>query len=426
VYSYATLVIAADWSPDCSGGLFHEQTAAYDLLEPNLYSFSYEDSAGRVQEIFGRDNNGEQIDHATASVYPCFNHHNKRKLHERGWCMQERALATRIVFFCDVEVLWECRNLGWTVCTCGAKAYSSDYSISVGPKESITGSYDNQGDAAQDRTASQPAEKWRNIIHAYTRRQLTHNTDRLPAISALARRFRGPDSSYGTYIAGLWYTSSIAEDLTWYNPHGFNEAIIQRSQTIDDEAGCGSFERLPKSYAPSWSWASVAAPVAYERNHYMNMEEYFKADWRVVDMSYTLASEDPFGPVSFALLTLRCCLIPVVSMSSKTVVTVLDDTIGPNCLVSWDAGSAVDEWYPEGFEYAVLVARWQHRYFFGLIVRRPKAQELMKVDSKTPWERIGCVWDGNRRDYRVERERECRESQDQWSSKHPKVDITLI
>jgi hypothetical protein len=330
------------------------------------------------------------------------------------------------VFFCDVEVLWECRNLETTICTCGAKAHWGDYYHSVGPYDSIARIYDNQGDPVRDPSGFLPAERWRNIIHAYTRRHLTHNTDRLPAISALARRFRGPDSRYGTYIAGLWHTSSIAEDLTWYNPLGFNEANSERSKSIDDEAGCGSFRRLPVSYAPSWSWASVAAPVAYERNHYMNMEKYFQADWNVVDISFALASEDPFGPVSSALLTLRCYLIPVISISPKTVLTVLDDTIGPECLVSWDAGSAGDEWYPEGFEYAVLVARWQHKFFFGLIVRRREEQELRNIDSERPWERVGCVWDGNRQKYGVKRERECQARQDEWISMHSKIDVILV
>ena len=311
------------------------------------------------------------------------------------------------------------------VCQCGVKVHESNFDIAVAPTEFIPGRSNNQDVVGKERSKMKPDQKWRNIIHAYTRRQLTHNTDRLPAISGLARRFRDPESAHGTYIAGFWYTDAMAEDLTWFNPHGFHEPIDPQSKAIDDDASCGSFERLPPSYAPSWSWASVAVPVAFEGNHYMNMEKYFKADWSVVSISHTLASEDPLGPVSSALLTLSCYVIPIISMSPRTVVTVLDNTIGPDCPVSWDVGRFEDERSPEAFEYRVFVARWQHGYFSGLIVKRRKEQELGKADVERPWQRMGCIWDSNRRRYPTKREMEFQKTQEEWTSMHPRVNVML-
>jgi hypothetical protein len=78
------------------------------------------------------------------------------------------------------------------------------------------------------------------IIHHYSDAKITLPTDRLPAVSALAKHFA--DELCSPYLAGLWL-----EGL-WYGLSWFRR-------------GSQSTER-PKNYiAPSWSWASINAGV---------------------------------------------------------------------------------------------------------------------------------------------------------------------
>ncbi|KAF2688359.1 HET-domain-containing protein, partial [Lentithecium fluviatile CBS 122367] len=132
------------------------------------------------------------INHAAKDVYPCIHRYSTRKPHERAWCVQERALASRIVHFCDVEIFWECRypRVSQPFCVCGANA--------------SIGGYDYQ-ELRLIYTID-----WQCIVRTYTRRNITYGTDKLPALGGLARRFPIPDSAY---IACIWHKTICTETL---------------------------------------------------------------------------------------------------------------------------------------------------------------------------------------------------------------------
>jgi hypothetical protein len=96
---------------------------------------------------------------------------------------------------------------------------------------------------------------WHRVVEEYTRRKLTLQSDKLVAISGIARWFEKkvildpkPDSDLEprSYFAGVWQQNLMA-DLLWtacYN-------------TASDTRHAANYR------APSWSWASMDGPVEY-------------------------------------------------------------------------------------------------------------------------------------------------------------------
>ncbi|KAF5261466.1 hypothetical protein FOXYS1_7846 [Fusarium oxysporum] len=79
---------------------------------------------------------------------------------------------------------------------------------------------------------------WGDLVSIYANCALTNESDRLIAMSGIARSLQ--EANKDTYLAGLW-KKVIHSDLTW---------------KTDASDGAKVF-RSDSSYAPTWSWASV-------------------------------------------------------------------------------------------------------------------------------------------------------------------------
>ena len=139
-------------------------------------------------------------------------------LSDRGWVYQERILSRRILHFTMSELIWECREEGQCECRFDESAWRVYRSL------------------ASDTTATD----WHKIVTEYSGTELTVQSDRLPALSGIARRFG--ETSGLTYLAGLWKERFVA-DLMW---------VCNRAQ-----------QRPASSGLPSWSWASVEGSIYY-------------------------------------------------------------------------------------------------------------------------------------------------------------------
>ncbi|KAF4339365.1 heterokaryon incompatibility [Fusarium beomiforme] len=80
-------------------------------------------------------------------------------------------------------------------------------------------------------------QQWGDVVSIYANCSLTNDSDRLIAMSGIAKSFQ--ETNQDTYLAGLW-KGVIFSDLTW-KTNASEGAQVQRSE----------------SYAPTWSWASV-------------------------------------------------------------------------------------------------------------------------------------------------------------------------
>lgn len=187
-------------------------------------------------------------------------------LYDRGWCFQEAHLATRNLQFTPGAIIFECKT----------HRRSEDQ---LPPYPSTVGA------AQQD-----PSEQWRMIVKAFTVRQLTFGSDKLPAIAGAATIM--PQAGSSRYLAGLW-SDSFHMDLLW------------RVTAYDVLAG---HQYTPLSYednnggAPTWSWASMKWQVDW-----FVLKDYKPQPVAtVVTVSTEITNKlNPYGEVKGGRLTLR-------------------------------------------------------------------------------------------------------------------------
>jgi hypothetical protein len=174
--------------------------------------------------------------------------HNAFPLQHRGWVLQEALLSPRLLHFGDTELVWECTEN--TTCECGMIDPSiilpdpSAYSFYSGVFGRKTTHYQALSPLAG---LEKLKNRWRDIVHEYTRKGLTFQEDIFPALAGLAKQMQSIRKC--EYYAGLW-EDSLATDLLWVASDEFLE-------TISDSP------RPAKWRAPSWSWASTTSPVTY-------------------------------------------------------------------------------------------------------------------------------------------------------------------
>ena len=158
--------------------------------------------------------------------------YNDLPLFQRGWVLQERLLSRRVLYFCKREVIMECStNIR---CECSGTHFQQ---VGLeGPSGPKYGGLRAQVQSALHDLRAQtfqriflrslvprPAEPrsmadftlrtWDSVLEHYARRHLTHHSDRLPAISGIAKAF-AQSGELGRYWAGIWEARAI-ESLLW-------------------------------------------------------------------------------------------------------------------------------------------------------------------------------------------------------------------
>ncbi|KAF7879184.1 hypothetical protein EAF04_000382 [Stromatinia cepivora] len=150
---------------------------------------------------------------------------------KRGWVLQERILSPRSLHFCDNELLWECREMA--ACETHPKGLPeickdmhSDVKLkelsgseSYGAKYLVNGANKTKKGLAYDR--------WEQWISIYSQTHLTKTSDKLVAVSALAKCTRAVVNDM--YVAGLWRTGNL-----FGTPGG-----IRVQENIEHRAGPG-------------------------------------------------------------------------------------------------------------------------------------------------------------------------------------------
>ena len=149
-------------------------------------------------------------------------------LDTRGWALQEQRLSRRILRFGSTEMSWHCQCISMD---------EADSSYGMSPHTSMEL-------LKPQSTIFSPLsyDSWYTMVFLFTRRRLTHDTDRLPALSGLATEVaKSRNGTYfrnGTYYAGLWW-EDMASGMLW-----FRDPVAELNK--------------PSEYlAPSWSWASL-------------------------------------------------------------------------------------------------------------------------------------------------------------------------
>lgn len=138
-------------------------------------------------------------DRAIEFTESVFDHEWIWPLMSRAWAFQERRLSRRSLHFSIHQVVFECRTF----------RRSEDGESNLG-----AGVLQRFDILPADVTLSHMVKLWHNIITAYSKLDMTYESDRLAALAALARRmhsFRKTD----VYFAGMW-RDTLLHDLRWY------------------------------------------------------------------------------------------------------------------------------------------------------------------------------------------------------------------
>ncbi|KAF6825561.1 heterokaryon incompatibility protein [Colletotrichum plurivorum] len=185
-------------------------------------------------------------------------HHgfNQDPLVHRGWVLQERLLAPRVLYFGSRQAYWECRQ--GHRCEMAPEMTNEwiDYPSTLW-KTLVGGER-----PCSEVLPSRLSDEWANIVESYTKCNLTFPSDKLVALSGLAEEMKEKLREIGVeenkYMAGIW-EYNVRHALIWF-PQG-NEA-----------------RRAPQYRAPTWSWAALDGPIFMGQGishcdaHFVNFE----------------------------------------------------------------------------------------------------------------------------------------------------------
>ncbi|KXH61346.1 heterokaryon incompatibility protein [Colletotrichum nymphaeae SA-01] len=219
-------------------------------------------------------------------------------LSKRGWVLQERILAPRVLHFGKSQIFWECKT---SVCSEAQPNFDKwkcvpvllahpNYKRRTVWKTTIGSdppSFENPIDCI--------FIEWYRLLDYYNQCHLTESKDKLVAISAIAKDMKQHLTHLGEsaiYLGGLW-RSRMPRNLLWQVFEPANR---------------------PERYrAPSWSWASVdnTSLCSYHKC-YSDYSKPHRVLVSVVEAATTPLTSDDTGQLQGGSLTLKCRLLRAI------------------------------------------------------------------------------------------------------------------
>ncbi|KAL2074110.1 hypothetical protein VTL71DRAFT_7888 [Oculimacula yallundae] len=200
-------------------------------------------------------------------------------VNKRGWVLQERLIAPRVLHFCKDQIAWECWEKDYIESRTGGlplyqlKAGSIvDGSRLKGMVPSVDGKALREArlvrgrlikgkytdvDAHMRSPTAVPSvhcfEVWNRVVETYSKTKLTKPTDKLIALGGIAkimsrRILNGKDEDY---IAGMW-RDNLESQLLWRV-----DPILRKDGKFDDHSS--DRPGMDEYRAPSFSWAAIDA-----------------------------------------------------------------------------------------------------------------------------------------------------------------------
>ena len=360
VYSNAVITLAALDSPDSDAGLFiADPTRQTFYLTSDLGDGSF----GYVYTRKGFRKLMMGFLHADRS--PPLGDDFGGILQTRGWTLQELTLAPRVLWFSAWELGWSCRTK--TACEC----------------DPIPTSQLMKRSAARLTTLQQEGEPtigldmWRDFVKVFTGRKLTHETDRLPALTGRATAMSKHISD--RYFAGLW-EDRLRENLLWTASQPEVSAVTtQRAAVLDN-------------YAPTWSWARVTGPIWFVS---FTGSPVFQNWWHIRGVEFKPVTSNRFGPGQ-STITMEAFVLPLnISDDGYFVCPVADEYVY--------FSDTTQSWFPDraGPQELDYLAEAELLFLFAGLQRkfRETSQEqvtkfvglVVKKATEDIYERVGLI-----------------------------------
>ncbi len=302
VYRYGWCNIAATEAKDGKSGLFVDRNDnEVDAIKPKVFKVAPKSLIERATSALwdnihgvhrkGKSASGRMSPGSWTAIEKGLWDRNitESELLKRGWVLQERILALRIIHFRDSQIFYECMQF---------RACESFPAGLPSPLHNISNFKEAAGALEMSPEADpwpSSYQAWQAIVEGYTRCDLTFEKDKLIAISGVASRMK--EHIRCRYVAGLW-EHHLLKQLLW-------------------DMGIGGTR--PKNYqAPSWSWASTTGQVEMCLVRPEILEEYTPvAD--ILDVSVTTIDGTEMGSVIGGHIRLKACLIPATPASLETL-----------------------------------------------------------------------------------------------------------
>ncbi|SPJ76768.1 related to tol protein [Fusarium torulosum] len=367
VYDNSYLTVAASKGSDSSEGLFG-QSVSREYFE---FECSSGDRQGSIL-AFETSLHSEVIPDKYITL-------PNEALSERGWVLQERVLSRRTLLYTSQQICFECsEGLQGEDGLLLGREYMDVYEK---PTKGTDSRRKHEAETNREHNISTGHEAtlkaWRELLYSYGQRKLTHASDKLPAVSGLARIYA--EQLGDEYVAGLW-RSHLVKGLMW------------------DGMDC---RRVGEYKAPSWSWASIDGGFCY-----VNPEEDVELA-EVVDVRVTLKGANPYGEVIDGRVQLRAPMEPLsidtenwdptkLAFSGKLYPTVCVAHHEVNARFDFDVA---DE---DGKQEALkIVKSWEGADIFVLVLLRNQTKKgdflyrgliVRKVEGGEEYTRLGSVF----------------------------------
>lgn len=246
VYSNSFCNISADRG-DESNGLFSQRTPAPDVI----YSLQIQPESDSVLPWFRRISKSKRDTRRwhILRLLDVFEDATKSPLNHRGWVLQERLLAPRVLHFSSEQVTWECaHHLAWDIAPDWIPTLRYSLPVYASPlldryrvvKESM------QRLRLSDGSVNAAGLRWKILVATYTSCDLTKHSDRLVAFSGIARQLAPAE---GQYVAGLW-ANSMPRSLLWE---------VRADAPMTNQSHC---QASSEYFAPTFSWAAADRMVS--------------------------------------------------------------------------------------------------------------------------------------------------------------------
>ena len=223
-----------------------------------------------------------------AGTYQCFNVREwicqigRAPLSKRAWVYQEWLLSPRILHFANDQIFWECREM-----------HASETFQDHVPARYEFGLRRFDLESSKEVTKRKFLEIWDTIVQEYTARDLTYVSDKLTALSGLARILHRRHPEAGKYVGGMW-AKYLTDQLAWSASCKAHRSNIYR--------------------APSWSWASIDGSISPNFNWRLVNQDHRNRACRSpvtilsIDASFT---DDLFGSMIKATLKVEAPLLKI-------------------------------------------------------------------------------------------------------------------
>ncbi|ERF75018.1 hypothetical protein EPUS_09159 [Endocarpon pusillum Z07020] len=265
VYSNAHLTIAAAHATDSSAGCFNRRKGRRHI--PVDYITQDGTSGQLLAFLVSTDKE------AASRLYIEMSH---EPLTKRAWALQERLLGQRILHDGTDQMYYECNH----------EFVSEDGFRDAGRYCNLFGATDS-GRVGRRSQHSDEHAFWYHLLWYYGSRRLSNPSDKLPAMSGLARIFESRVQA--SYVAGLW-SNALIEGLAWQGVRSTKDPTTSTSQAY---------------IAPAWSWASYDGIAATGQG------KEWKDIAKVLDYHIKLKTSNPYGELEEGWIMIRAPLVRV-------------------------------------------------------------------------------------------------------------------